>query len=196
MFDFWGTLAYLERGEDFGQAIANSLKISKKEYIQLILDSWFIKNQSSEEFARLLVNKSNASESEIPHIKSLIESPITRARLFQDVRSSLDRLSTENDLFLISDTSRVGEKIIDLLCVRPYFNRVFLSNRYEVTKKNGLFRKVFEELGGNPNDYLVIGDSIESDYLVPRSIGARSILMDRLATYRGYDSIKSMKDIK
>ena len=42
MFDFWGTLAYLEQGEDFGQVIANSLKISKKEYAQLVLDNWFI----------------------------------------------------------------------------------------------------------------------------------------------------------
>ena len=59
MFDFWGTLAYLEQGEDFGQVIANSLKISKKEYAQLVLDNWFINNISSEEFAKLLVKKSN-----------------------------------------------------------------------------------------------------------------------------------------
>ena len=196
MFDFWGTLAYLEQGEDFGQVIANSLKISKKEYAQLVLDNWFINNISSEEFAKLLVKKSNVLESEILHIANLIESPISRARLFSDVKSSLNRLKVENNLYLISDTSSIGERSIDLLNVRSYFNGIFLSNRYGVTKKNGLFKKAFEELGGRPDDYLVIGDSVESDYLVPRSLAARSILMDRAGVHNGFDSIRTLEELK
>jgi len=196
MFDFWGTLAYLEQGEDFGQVIANSLKISKKEYAQLVLDNWFINNISSEEFAKLLVKKSNVLESEILHIANLIESPISRARLFSDVKSSLNRLKVENNLYLISDTSSIGERSIDLLNVRSYFNGIFLSNRYGVTKKNGLFKKAFEELGGRPDDYLVIGDSVESDYLVPRSLAARSILIDRAGVHNGFDSIRTLEELK
>ena len=196
MFDFWGTLAYLEQGEDFGQVIANSLKISKKEYAQLVLDNWFINNISSEEFAKLLVKKSNVLESEILHIANLIESPISRARLFSDVKSSLNRLKVENNLYLISDTSSIGERSIDLLNVRSYFNGIFLSNRYGVIKKNGLFKKAFEELGGRPDDYLVIGDSVESDYLVPRSLAARSILMDRAGVHNGFDSIRTLEELK
>lgn len=100
------------------------------------------------------------------------------------------------DRFLISDTSSVGERIIDLLEVRRYFNGIFLSNRYGVTKKNGLFNKAFGELGGNVNNYLVIGDSVESDYLVPRSLGARSLLIDRAGLHNGLDSIRTLEDIK
>ncbi len=195
IFDFWGTLAYLEQGEDFGQGIANALNISKQEYTKIVMNHWFTRNQTAQEFARFLVASKHAAESLIPYLTGLIESPIPRARLFPDANPSLERLSADNQLYLVSDTSSIGERIIDSLKVRSYFKGVYLSNRFGQTKSNGLFERVFEEIGDASN-ILVVGDSVESDYLIPRKLGARSLLMDRSGKHSGFDTIKTLEEIR
>ena len=42
----------------------------------------------------------------------------------------------------------------------------------------------------------MIGDSVESDYLVPRSLAARSILIDRAGVHNGFDSIRTLEELK
>jgi len=41
VFDFWGTLAKLEDGPDFGEKISKALGISKKEYLCYVQENWF-----------------------------------------------------------------------------------------------------------------------------------------------------------
>lgn len=60
------------------------------------------------------------------------------------------------------------------------YERLFISCEGGSTKRSGtLFAEAFAEIGVDSGDVMHVGDSLVSDYLNPRKVGARSILVDR-----------------
>ncbi len=58
------------------------------------------------------------------------------------------------------------------------FSKVFISAEHGLTKASGrLYHKVLQELGGTPEQFIMIGDNIHSDAAVPSGIGIQSFLL-------------------
>ncbi len=195
IFDFWGTLAYLANGPDFGEEISKLVGFKKEDFQKLVLQDWFKREVSPEEFAKLLINRTN-SQANIEDIIYWIENPLKRAKLYNETMSSLERLSRNNDLYLVSDTSTVGRRIINRLNIRHHFQQVVLSCENGVTKSEGLYDAFFRNRGLNIRDILVVGNSPSLDYDIPINLGAKAILIDREKKLRGYSTINSLEEIR
>lgn len=195
IFDFWGTLAYLTNGPDFGKEISKLVRIKKEEFHKLVKKYWFKREISPEEFAKLLITKTN-SQVNIEDLVYWIENPISRARLYDEVTSSLERLRKKNDLYLVSDASTVGKIIINNLNITHYFQQVVLSCENGITKSEGLYNTFFRTKCIDRINTLVIGDSLPLDYDIPIKLGVKAILIDREKKLRGYDAINSLEGIE
>ena len=199
LFDFWGTLAYLTPGEDFGAIISNTLGIDKERYLEFVKSCWFTERLSSVDFAKALIEKFSKPRKDLEHsLVEYIESPIYRAKLYPEVSKVLHNLSLNKNLYLVSDTSSIGKQIIENLDILKFFNQTFLSFEHGLTKKEGLYNLVFKTILAKYEDVMVIGDSLESDYYLPRQLGVRSLLVDRNEKYAHteFDRIKSLNELK
>jgi len=195
VFDFWGTLAYLTPGPDFGEEISKLVGLKKEDFHKLVIEHWFKRELSQKEFANLLITNTN-SQASTEDIIYWIENPLKRVRLYEDVITSLERLNRDNDLYLVSDTSTVGRNIIKSLEIRRYFQQVILSCENRITKSEGLYDKFFTNSGLNIKDTLVVGNSPALDYDIPIKLGARAILIDREKKLAGYKTIHSLEEIE
>ena len=195
VFDFWGTLAYLVYGPDFGEEIYKLVGLKKEDFHKLVIEHWFKRELSQEEFAKLLITNTN-SQASTDDIVYLIESPLKRARLYEDVIPSLERLSRNNDLYLVSDTSTVGRRVINSLGIRHYFQQVILSCEDGIIKSEGLYDKFFRNRGLDIRNTLVVGNSPASDYYIPIKLGARAVIIDREDKLAGYKTIHSLEEIR
>lgn len=195
VFDFWGTLAYLVSGPDFGEEISKLIGLKKEGFHKLVEEYWFKREISSEEFAKLLITKTD-SQANIEDLVFWIESPIKRARLYDDVIPSLENLYSNNDLYLVSDTSTIGRKIINDLNIRNYFQQVVLSCENRITKSEGLYNELFRSRNLNVKETLFVGDSPDLDYDIPISLGAKAILINRERKFTGRNLVTSLEDIE
>jgi FMN phosphatase YigB (HAD superfamily) len=181
-FDLWGTLAYLKPGEDFGITIARELGINKEEYHNLVKKFWFKNCLEPREFAEILIKH--------------IQSPYGRHSLYPDSLKSLERLSRDRQLLLVSDTSSLGKRMFYDLEISHFFRKLYFSCDKGMTKEGGLYSRVLEDLEIQPQEILVVGDSINADYNVPLNLGSRAILIDRNNQYPEEQSIKSLEELR
>lgn len=195
-FDLWGTLAYLKPGEDFGLAIAKELDINKEEYHNFVKQFWFKKCLGSREFAELLIRETGNRNVSTEKLINHIQSPYGRHTLYQDSVKSLERLSQDKQILLVSDTSSLGKRMFYDLEISQFFNGLYFSCDGGMTKESGLYSRVLEDLGIPPQEILVVGDSINADYNVPLSLGNRAILIDRNNQYPKEQSIKSLEELR
>lgn len=195
VFDLWGTLAYLIPGPDFGEEIARMIGLEKVGFHEIVKKHWFKSEMSPEEFAQLLIDETN-SQTNIKELTYWIKNPLKRARLYDDVNSSLNRLSLNNRLYIVSDTSTVGRDIIDKLGIQEHFQQVILSCKNGITKAEGLYYKFFRDANLDLEDTIVIGDSPALDYDIPINLGARAVLIDRKRRLSGYQTIQSLEEIE
>ena len=110
-FDLWGTLAYLKPGEDFGIAIARELGINKEEYHNLVKKFWFKNCLEPREFAELLIRETGNKKASIEILIKHIQIPYGRHTLYPDSLKSLESLSRDRQLLLVSDTSSLGKRM-------------------------------------------------------------------------------------
>ena len=61
-----------------------------------------------------------------------------------------------------------------------YYKKLYLSNEENATKHSGsIFKKIIEDLHIEKKDIIHIGDSIKGDFLIPKKLGIKSILIKR-----------------
>lgn len=196
VFDLWGTLAYLKPGKDFGFAVSKELGISKQDYHNLVKKYWFRNELTAEEFAQILIDQTKETKASRDYLTSQILSPYGRQNLFPEVKTNLIRLSKTKELFLISDTSSLGKKMFYDLNISDFFNGTYFSCSEGITKEDGLFSKVYNNIGVHPSEMLVIGDSLREDYEIPKNLGSKVILLDRKRLYPKNKRIFSLEEIK
>ena len=195
-FDLWGTLAYLKPGEDFGILIAKELGIKKGDYHNLVKRFWFRRDLKTKEFVKILVNETGNDNASVEYLTKQIQSPYGRHALYQDSVKSLERLSQDRELLLVSDTSSLGKRMFYDLEIYHFFNKLYFSCNEGKTKEEGLYLHVLEDLGISPQEMLVVGDSLKTDYNIPLSLGSRAIFLDRNNKCSKGQSIKSLEGLK
>ena len=190
VFDFWGTLAKLKTGPDFGIQICQLLGIPKKEYLRIVQEQWFVRQLSANRFADVLIEVATVSPVSRQELICWILNPISRAVLYPDAMGCLEGLSRRHKLFLVSDNSSNGIVIIEKLHIRHFFSDILLSCCSGVTKANGLYQKFFT--GVPPEDAVVIGDSITADLEPAKACGAKVIHLNRNCDRQDDNSINTL----
>lgn len=193
LFDLWGTLAYLEDGIDFVGEIALALGINKSKYIDFVVNTWYKEGLSPKGALERLSSKFGTKPD--LNIIGLLYEPLKRARLYPDVIHNLERLRNQGMLVLVSDTTPVGRGCINKLNITNYFNSLHFSFDYGFTKKEGLYKKVIDELRLYPSNCIVIGNSMNSDYRQGVKIGAKSILVDRENKHKGVKKVLTLDEL-
>jgi len=193
LFDFWGTLAYLDEGEDFVDKIAVSLGISRENYTDFVIKVWYKENLTPEKFAVRLTNEFGR----VPKspLVNLLLSPLKRVKLYPDAIPNLDRLVRKYKLALVSDTTPIGKECANIVCIDDYFEDTFFSCDYGITKKEGLYGRVLRELKLEPSACVIIGNSMDSDYSLAERLKVRAILMDRADKQKGVRKIKELGEL-
>ena len=120
-------------------------------------------------------------------------------KLFPDTLSTLTELNKRFRLVLVTNAER---KILDLKLkadgVDQFFSDVFSApSDFEKLKKDEtVYSEIIKKLGIEPSEIVHVGDSWESDYLVPRKVGIRSFFLDREGIRQGEDVVHSLVEFK
>lgn len=103
-----------------------------------------------------------------------------KVRFYPEVPSVLRNLSQKYDLVIASGTT---EDIIEIMIkkFRHYFKHIYstVTDRQEVKKTSQFYEMICKVLEVVPCDLMHVGDEWYPDFISPRSIGCKSIFLDR-----------------
>jgi putative hydrolase of the HAD superfamily len=119
--------------------------------------------------------------------------------LFPETREVLTELKQRGlKLGVISNFDSRVYSVMNDLRIRDYFHTVTISSETGYAKPDPeIFSAAATALNSDPQNILLVGDSLSDDVLAARHIGIRSILIDRANRYRDVDvqRIDSLRDV-
>lgn len=122
----------------------------------------------------------------LSNIENLFERYKDKVYVYPEVEGVLDFLSRKFTLIL---TSNSAKEFIDFLTrkIKGYFKYTFsATSDFKTTKKNPKFyRRICEILNVNPQEIIHVGDRVVDDFEVPRKLGIKAYLLDRLGRMNG-----------
>lgn len=120
-------------------------------------------------------------------------------RLFPDTLPVLTELNKDFRLVMVTNAER---KILDLKLkvdgVDQFFSDIFSApNDFKKLKKDeGVYSEILKRLDVKPAEMVHVGDSWESDFLVPKKLGIKSFFLDRDGIRQGEDVVHSLVEFK
>jgi putative hydrolase of the HAD superfamily len=149
-------------------------------------------------YRRFLEELGHADEALVARLFEVFSSTSTY-RLYDDVLPALDALSEQGyRLGLISNFERWLEEMLVELEVGHLFDVAVISGVEGVEKPDAtIYRRALEKAGAVPEQAVHVGDSPGLDVAPARSVGIRTVLLDRLSRYEGHDGhrIASLKEL-
>ena len=91
--------------------------------------------------------------------------------LYPGVLNLLQKLSEKYELFLISRNEPLRKKRLEELTIKNYFKKILF-----VDKKT---KQIFEEIVGDANSVIVVGDSISDEIKIGNQLGLTTIRLKR-----------------
>ena len=91
--------------------------------------------------------------------------------LYPGVLNLLQKLSEKYELFLISRNEPLRKKRLEELTIKNYFKKILF-----VDKKT---KQIFEEIIGDANSIIVVGDSISDEIKIGNQLGLTTIRLKR-----------------
>jgi len=116
-------------------------------------------------------------------MQALVEARTRHATFYREVPSALQELKKLNyRLAVISNTSseEVIHRVLGKLQLNAFFELVLTSAEFGVRKPYpGIFLFALKKLRVSPSESVFVGDSLKHDILGAKSIGMRTVLLDR-----------------
>lgn len=118
---------------------------------------------------------------------------------YGDVLPVLQELKKHYKIIIVSHADR---KFLDLKMamsnITPYIDYSFstISDFNEYKKNEYVFKQVCQKIGVGFGELVHIGDSLEYDYNVPKSIGIRSYLIDRIGAEQENYIVRDLFEFK
>ena len=120
-------------------------------------------------------------------------------RLFPDTLPTLEELNKRFRLVMVTNAEK---KILDLKLkvdgVDQFFSDIFSapSDFSKLKKDESVYSEIIKRLGIEPDEMVHVGDSWESDYLVPKKVGISSFFLDREGIRQGENVVHSLVEFK
>lgn len=197
VFDLWGTLVYGDAREVSEEHIYSIMGLTKEDFRKQCRELFFVKPLTNKEFAETLCERLKLDTQKAKSTEHWLNHAFENTKVFDDVFQTLDNLRQKKQLYLISDTSIESKNLLERIGLREYFSKIFLSCEYGLTKKQGLYSILLKELKVPPSEILVIGNSLSSDYGVPKALGINTklIVRDKNCANLPIEYITSLADI-
>ncbi len=116
----------------------------------------------------------------------IVEARSSGVICFPEVPKVLNLLKSKYRLGIVTNTSssEVPNRVLSRLRLREYFSVVATSADLGVRKPYpGIFYYALRELSSGANDTAFVGDSIKHDIVGARSLGMKTVLVDRRRQY-------------
>ena len=120
------------------------------------------------------------------------------AKPYPEVEEVLTELQAKYQLFLISNTDGFSiPQVLSKFKLDQYFEKMYLSYEQGLIKTNPkMLSKILKENNLNPEDCVVIGDSLESDIFPAKNAGIKTVLVDRKNTREYHPKVMSLTELK
>ena len=118
---------------------------------------------------------------------------------YGDVIPVLEKLSKNFKIIIISHADRKFLDIkMDVSGISKYIDVSFstISDFNEYKKNEYVFNQVCQKFGIKINEIVHIGDSSEYDYNIPKKMGLKSYLIDRIGTEQHDDVVRDLFEFK
>ncbi|HLD00658.1 MAG TPA: HAD family hydrolase [Candidatus Nanoarchaeia archaeon] len=202
LFDFWGTLVENGVWSPVKQIrTILDIKIPFPEYVvrmeMAMMSSRFDSlKEAFEEVGREFDLK--LDQDLIDQLIGLWNKSWMLAKPYPETVEILTELSQKYKLGLVSNTDYFSIKnVLEKFNLSHYFTKIFLSCDMGMIKSDLQFMpKVLAALSLDPEDCLMVGDSIESDIKPAENNGVKSILIDRKDMLDKVPKIKDLKELK
>jgi HAD superfamily hydrolase (TIGR01549 family) len=120
-------------------------------------------------------------------------------KLFPDTLPVLTKLNKKFRLVMVTNAEK---KILDLKLkvdgVDQFFSDIFSAptDFKKLKKDESVYKEILKRLNIKPDEMVHIGDSWESDYLVPKRVGINSFFLDREGIRQGENVVHSLIEFK
>lgn len=202
LFDFWGTL--VEQGiwspvKQVKEIL--QLELSFSDYILRMEHAFMTREFPSLKEAFEALGQEFEIELEPEKIEELIglwNKAWMLAKPYPETEESLKELREEYKIILISNTDNFSlPQVLEKFQLKELFDQIFLSYQLGAIKTDKIFLKtVLSQLNLEPQDCLLVGDSLQSDIMPAKEAGLQAVLIDRKNSRDFHPKIKSLKDLK
>ena len=124
------------------------------------------------------------------------------AQIYDDVIEALDYLKLRHKLYIASNgMNDVQIKRLEIARIIDYFEKIYVSEKIGFNKPDvNFFNYIFKDLNDyNKNNYIIIGDRLDSDVLGGINSSIKTIYLNRDnidGSIKADFEIKSLKEIK
>ena len=202
LFDFWGTLVETGEWSPLKQ-VRNILgiKMSFSEFVNRLEKTMMTKKFDSLTDAFTTVCQEFKIKPDNYKIERLIgmwNKSWMLAKPYPETEPTLLELQKDYQLVLISNTDNFSvPNVLEKFKLNKYFNQVFYSFELELIKTDKKFlEKTMEKLNLQPQDCLLVGDSLESDMAAAQAAGIKAVMLDRKETRIYGNKSKNLQELK
>jgi HAD superfamily hydrolase (TIGR01549 family) len=131
--------------------------------------------------------------------KALMKQFVDKIHVYPDVNHLLERLKDKCPLVLTTNAGREFVEVeMEATGLGRYFDQIFsaTSDFGEVKKTLGVYERICQILGTNPDEMVHVGDHYEFDYLVPRKLGIHAFYVDRTGKQKGDFILSDLRDLE
>lgn len=123
----------------------------------------------------------------------------SKIKIYPDVKDILKKLSKSYKLIIVTHSIKDSTELkLKGVGIKKYFIKIFsVIDDFKVIKRDeSIYLSVLKKLKIKSNELIHVGNDYKYDYLIPKKIGIRAILIDRSKTRKGEDIIHNLKKIE
>ncbi len=176
ILDLYDTLIYTSSKKRPYLNLLNSLGLTKQE-ITYWIDKALTENYQTLKDFRNEISKSNIN---IDKFEDQLEIEIETTHVFDDTFSFLENLSSKYELYLLSNLATPYKEPFYKLGLDKFIKEPFFSCDCGFKKPDfNFYNLIIKKTGLNPDELLMIGDNLKSDYEGAQNSGIKAILKNK-----------------
>ncbi len=179
LFDLWGTLARISNSNDLVQEAKSVLGANRYGELFKQFVEWHLVNKTQEQFLTDLDKKISIDKREVEIIKNFLAPH--RYELYPETNESLTALKKlEIKLVLVTNSPPTSKIAFAKLDLSKFFDKTVFSCDIGFMKPNkAIFEYAIKDFAVNPDEVLMVGDSLDKDINGALNAGLNAILLDR-----------------
>ncbi|WP_299105682.1 HAD family hydrolase [uncultured Tenacibaculum sp.] len=191
VFDLYNTLIEIKEPRHF------FLKLFKKskDGFDLELSSYLrlVMTKNTEQLISVLPDEFKELYEEN---KDILKEELSSVVVYEEVYDVLNKLKEDFNIFLISNLATPYKEPFFEKELNKYFQEVIFSCDYgSIKPEKRIFKEIEKITGSNPNEILIIGDSLKSDICIPKKLGWSFIRVKRNGEIKESFDVVNLKDV-